>query len=145
MSDAISTHCEKLIELKLAAEKLESELKIVKDRLLAAQSAMILMLESSQIDSIKKNGWAFHTRTMESVALPKTREEKELFYAFLKEKGIFEDCISVHSKKLSSLYRSLSEEALNEGILDFRIPGLPPPGSYKTLVMSKKGDKENAK
>jgi len=59
-----------------------------------------------------------------SVRTPKLPEHKEMFYAYLRERGLFDSMISVNSQTLNSLYKSELEAAKERGDADFSIPGL---------------------
>jgi hypothetical protein len=72
------------------------------------------------------------------VGLPKTPEAKEAFYSYLKDKGIFDELISVNSNTLNSFYKREREIAREEGrALEFKIPGIGEPSTSTTLRMTK--------
>lgn len=76
------------------------------------------------------------------VKQPETEEDKQKFFAYLKEKGIYEQTISVNSQKLLSLYLQEWEAVKESGdpidALNFRIPGIKEATSYETLSFRKK-------
>lgn len=59
-----------------------------------------------------------------SVKTPKNNAERELFFEYLKEKGVYEDLRTVNSQSLNAFYKSELELALGRGELDFSIPGI---------------------
>lgn len=62
------------------------------------------------------------------VNLPKTDQDKMLFFDFLKEQGIFEKMATVNSNSLNSLYRSYWEDAKAKGEgMTFGLPGIGAP------------------
>ncbi len=70
-----------------------------------------------------------------SVQVPKDEEKKQQFFDWLKEKGIFDGTITVHSATLNSLYNSMLEES---GDPDFEIPGVGKGTHYKILSIRSK-------
>lgn len=56
--------------------------------------------------------------TLSSVKTPKTPEDKEAFYQYLKDRGEFESLVSVQSQTLNAWYRSQIENGVTQ------IPGL---------------------
>lgn len=77
-----------------------------------------------------------------SVTLPKTEEDRAAFFAYLKEKGIFEKLVSVPSPTLNSYYMQEWEASKDPSdpmaALDFKIPGIGEPKSYEALSFRKK-------
>lgn len=117
------------IEKELALKV--SELEGLKTRL----ADYLIQLDKTSYDS------AFGKITVKnifSVATPKTPEAKAQFFDYLKEKGIFEDLISVNSKTLNAFYKQELQIAQEAGAVDFKIPGLDEP-FYKQSLSFKKG------
>jgi len=71
-----------------------------------------------------------------SISHPKEPEAKGAFFDFLKQKGIFEDMVTVNSQTLNSWYRQEFELAKDEGRL-IEIPGIGEPNYVETLSMKK--------
>lgn len=67
-----------------------------------------------------------------SVQVPKDPIAKQQFLDWLKERGIFDQTITVHSATLNSLYNNCLEESGNP---DFEIPGIGKGTHYKTLTI----------
>lgn len=63
--------------------------------------------------------------TVDYVNNPQTEQDKEAFYNYLKDEGLFEQMVSVHHQKLNSFYKSKLEESEEAGT-EFHIPGLEP-------------------
>lgn len=123
--------------LKAEAEGLTLSLANVEARLKTVQGEIMRTLEAMEIDSLKMNGFTFYVEEKESVKTPKTLEEKALFFEYLRQLGLFDEMVGVNSQTLNSFYRAKSEEALGQGVLEFRMPGIEPPTSYKQLKMRK--------
>ena len=81
------------------------------------------------------HGFTFYLHTESSVQTPKTTEEKEKFFMWLEEQGIFYEFASINSQSLNKLYRDKAEEAEKMGVLDYRIPGIGEPTTYVDLRM----------
>jgi len=92
-------------------------------------------MELMGIDKVNAHGFTFYTHTESSVQTPKTVEEKEKFFMWLEEQGIFYEFASINSQSLNKLYRDKAELAAKEGVLDFRIPGISAPSTYVDLRM----------
>jgi hypothetical protein len=60
-----------------------------------------------------------------SVKTPKTPEEKELFFSWLKQEGLFDNMISVNSMTLNKLYKELFQKAQEAEDIDFIDRGIP--------------------
>ncbi len=82
---------------------------------------------------VSKKG-IFSYKAESSWKVPKTNEERELFFTYLKEKGLFDQMISVNSASLNSWAKQ--EEQAFEG-LDFQIPGLEKSGIRLTPSLRK--------
>lgn len=126
-----------LLELKANKEMLEDKAKEASKIFEAASYDLLQVLEATGLDSIKAHGYTFSPREEMSVKNPQTPEDKEAFFLYLKEQGLFENMISVHSRTLNSMYKSASEDALRRGELEFRIPGIEAPTVFKKLVIRK--------
>lgn len=62
------------------------------------------------------------------VNLPKTDQDKVVFFDYLRERGIFDKLATVNSNSLNALYRAEWEEAKGRGEgMTFAMPGIPAP------------------
>lgn len=95
------------------------------------------LMEAMDIHSVKMHGYNFYTATTETVKTPKTLEEKAKLFDFLREKGLYDEMISINSQSLNSLYRALSAEAMEKGHLEFLMPGVDAPSSFTQLKMKR--------
>lgn len=79
------------------------------------------------------------TRTKRySVRQPNTPEKKEAFYKYLKERGDFENLISVNSRTLASYVKQEIEAKKEDGQYDWVPPGIDTPETVETLSIRKK-------
>lgn len=126
---------------KLAAELKEEiagialTLKQKEDKLQDVRQELLAALEFMGIESIRAHGYLFHKEEKTSVTTPKTTEQKQELFEYLKEKGLYWEMVSVNSQTLNALYHSLSTQAEEEGILAFKLPGVPDPTTYTNLKM----------
>lgn len=140
-TDAISPELKNLAkrvaELKAEITQKETDLGLVKDEYQKLSGAMLRALDLMDLESIKAHGYLFYKETKTSVPVPKTLEDKQALFAYLEERGIFLESVSVHSQTLNSLYRTFAEEAAEKGVLDFRMPGVGEPNSFVNLKLRK--------
>lgn len=125
------------VALKDEIAKLNALLKEKNEELDALNARILRAFEVMGIDSLKSHGFTFYPETKNSVSVPKTREDKEALFNFLAERGIYWDMVSINSMTLNALYKSLADEAMEKGNLDFRLPGIGEPKTYTTLRMRK--------
>lgn len=59
-----------------------------------------------------------------SAQTPKTIEQKQEFFKWLEEKGMFYEYLNVNAMSLATLVQTEEEEALKRGEIDFKIPGI---------------------
>jgi len=135
MNDELKATMMIAAEVKEQVVALETDLKIKKARLKEVQGQILKVLEMTGIEKVSGHGYTFFPTTKASVKTPKMIEEKELLFAFLREKNIFMEFASVNSASLNSLYNTLSAEAEEAGMLEFDMPGVNPPTYYTQLTM----------
>ena len=121
--------------LKDRLSDLQIATKQAQDKYNALSQEILRTLELMEIDSIRAHGFLFYKEVKTSVTTPKTVEDKRELFEFLRSKDMFDEMVSVNSMTLNSLYKSLSEAAAKEGILDFRMPGVPEPTIYTNLKL----------
>lgn len=71
-------------------------------------------------------------RTRHSFKTPKTDEDKERFFTWLREKGIFHRYVGVNSQALNGLLKQELETA-NESGQELRVPGIEAATEFKTI------------
>jgi hypothetical protein len=73
------------------------------------------------------------------VNLPQTDEDKQAFFQYLREKGLFDRLATVNSNSLNSLYMAEWAAAQEEGKgMEFSIPGIGAPKLFEALGKRKK-------
>lgn len=128
--------CQTYSELRSRKDELSKTLSGLEDEISAVSSKIIESLDSSGKERWDINGVGtisvVHRFTYK---VPKTPDQKEQFFGFLKEKGIFEDLISVNSQTLNAFAKREMELAKESGATDFSIPGLEEPALDKTIQL----------
>lgn len=107
-------------------------------RLKTLELRMVQGLESLGVESVSVCGYTFYLYPIFSASLPDSEEDRKAFFDYIKERGLFESMITVHKKKLSKWYQSELNNALEQGDIDFSVPGISDVSSYVNLGMRKK-------
>ncbi len=115
---------EKIRELRQKEAVIANEKKMVTNELELEEGRMIDMLERSGLNSYKgPHGQAIITAKT-SVKIPRSSEDREAFFNYLKELELYDSMIGVNSQTLNSFYKSQFEAAKERGDIDFQIPGI---------------------
>lgn len=115
---------EKTFELRRTYDKLKKESDKAYAEFQALSVKTARMLETLELDKFQSPSGTLSYGYDESWRTPKSPEQKAAFYAYLKDKGLFDEMISVNSRSLNSFAKAEEMAALEAGILDFQIPGL---------------------
>lgn len=89
-----------------------------------AEEEMIQMLMASNLKNYRAAAGLATISYRTSVKVPKTDEERQKFFAYLKGLGVYDQMVGVNSQTLNAFYRDQLKVAQEEGKLDFEIPGL---------------------
>jgi hypothetical protein len=130
-----------IFEQRQTAEESERKAKEENKRLEMLYNKMLSILERFGRTNYEVPGLGRLTAVERSfVSLPKTPEDKDTFYSYLKDQGIFDELISVNSNTLNAFYKRELEIAREEGrAFGFKIPGISEPITSMTLRVMKKG------
>lgn len=121
----------KKAEVKALEEVAEAEKIVLKEH----EAKIMAFMEQLGKSSYKSNHGTVVVSEKCSVTTPKDPESKKALFAWLEEKGIFDDYVSVNSQKLNSLFNAEVESTNNPS---FRLPGVEAPKYYKTLSLRSK-------
>lgn len=127
-----------LLTAKGEKEELARLEKEAGSKLEAAKKRMVACLSALGVDSAEVAGYSFSLRPKLSVRVPCSEEEREAFFNYLRENGLFEQMISVNSRTLNSWYSAEMDAALENGDIDFKVPGLNNVSEYIELGINKK-------
>ncbi len=130
---------EDIFEQKKVVEKIEATLKEANAVLMRLQGQMLSILDRFGKSNYSVAGAGMLIKTeRKSVSLPHSPEDKEAFYTYLKQRGIFEDIVSVNSMTLNAFWKREQEIAVEEErSIGFKIPGISEPKSSVTLSIRK--------
>ncbi|MBK8455632.1 MAG: hypothetical protein IPL34_20340 [Thiofilum sp.] len=120
MNDAIK-------ELRGLRTKIDAANDVLKGLRVEEEMLEGLLIESLQENNLKNYrgpDGLISVSHKTSVRTPKTTEDKEAFFAYLRDKGVYDMMISVNSATLNSFYKQEFENAVLNGNENFTIPGL---------------------
>lgn len=102
------------------------------------EAKIMEVLKEEGKDSYKSEFGTVSISHRTSFKIPGSPEEKKLFWDYLREKGVFENLITVNSNTLNSFCKTEREQAIEEGRgLEFNIPGIQPPVINEVLSLRK--------
>jgi hypothetical protein len=122
--EEMNAQVEKIATLRVQEADAAKIKKEVMDALELAESTMMEMLTQENMKSYDSPMGKVTLAYRTSVKTPKTPEDKEAFFAYLKNRNLYDSMISVNSQTLNSLYKAELEEATERGDMDFAIPGI---------------------
>jgi len=130
--------CEEIQKQREECDKVKQESKRVNEKLDELEKKALAMLETNEISSYAGKVGRISMQVRETVRVPQDPESREQFFAWLKDRGLFESTITVHSQTINSLYRREAEAAVEAGNLMFSIPGLGEPTRQQILSFRQK-------
>jgi Fe-S oxidoreductase len=129
---------EKLYELKAEAKAFEAQAKEKNAEFKDLEYKVLQLLEATGASSYEcPSGKIVKTRRV-SVRQPKSPEDKEAFFDYLKEQGDFDGLISVNSRTLTSYVQKEIEAKEEDGKFGWVPPGLEAPEAIEYLALRKK-------
>lgn len=127
--------CKKLYEQRAVVESMEKSLKDETARLEDLKQKVMAVMNDAGKEKYHVDGLGLlYFQTKRTASMPKDPEKRAKFFSYLRDKGIFEDLITVHSQTLTSFWNQEFEAAQSP---DFAIPGIDEPSARKTLVMKR--------
>lgn len=133
----LSAKTETAVKLKAHIEASKAALELLNNEYQSICFDIMKLMDAMDIYSVKMHGFTFYTAETETVKTPKTLEDKAKLFEFLRDKGLYDEMVSINSQSLNSLYRALSAEALEKGHLEFLMPGVDAPTSFRQLKLKK--------
>lgn len=115
---------EELAEARAEQDRRRQALTEQTEKVDELEKRIISTLEAAEMDRLDAAGHYVLLGERTSVKTPKSNAERELFFEYLREKGVYEDLRTVNSQSLNAFYKSELELALGRGELDFSIPGI---------------------
>jgi hypothetical protein len=114
----------RVAELRALEAEASNMKKTITDQLETEEAKILKMLTDNDLKQFRCEHGLVSIGYFTSVKTPKTPEDRDAFFAWLKQKGVFMDTITVHSATLNALYKSEMEIAIQRGDVDFKIPGI---------------------
>ena len=120
----IETDVEELFHLRIEHAQADRKAKDLKNELTEKQGRLQAKLESLGLEKYAAKSGTFTFRMIQGFKVPADMENKKKFFAYLEEKGVFDELVSVNSQTLNSWSQAEIEAAEVAGNFDFSIPGL---------------------
>jgi hypothetical protein len=130
--------CSQIAAQRGKVDELEAAKKQENEKLDFLEKQLIETLKKLGKTSFNSKSGGFVISYRTSFKVPATPEARLAFFDYLKQKGIFEGMISVHSATLNSFCKKELEAAQDRGEgLDFAIPGIEPASVQEILSFKK--------
>lgn len=133
----LKTLAEKVKIAREEYEKVSKSQKEASELKSLLESKMLDALDDAELTRFDAHGTMFVVTNKTSAKTPKTPEDREKFFSYLRDQGVYEDLITVNSQTLNSYVKSEEALATERGELDFSIPGIAI-DYYKQLSVRKK-------
>lgn len=124
--------------LKERKTALNKDLSEVNAEITKMEAQAVVMLDELERSNYKGPGGAIEIRSRHSVQVPKTDQDKQALFDFLKQEGIFEKYVTVNSRSLQTLYNDYRQRAEEDGELTFSMPGVGEPKTFRQAILKKK-------
>jgi hypothetical protein len=120
----LESRAKAIAELRSTIDMKNAELKEMNAAITELETSFIAALEEAGKTSYDSEFGRLTCVSRETYKTPKTLEEKEALFNWLKEKGIFMETVSVVSQTLNALAKREKEASEERGEVFFQIPGL---------------------
>jgi hypothetical protein len=122
--------CEQVLKQRTLVKSMQANTDAQDEILKKMKAKLMVLMDQFGKSKYSSNSGTLYTKDEFSVKTPKSPEDREKFFAWLKAQDLFDSMITVNSRSLVSLYNSKLEES---GDPDFAIPGITEISSYKSL------------
>lgn len=115
------------ITLDEKIKALEAEAKLLSEEKRKIGDKLMFVFKGSDKTNYQVGGKKLIMSQRASVQTPKTFEEKKAYAKFLREKygdELFWTQFGVHSQTLNAFYKAERDAAIDQGNIDFKIPGI---------------------
>lgn len=116
-----------------ADKKKEAEAEVVKYE----QKMLEILHETSRTNFPLADGTSIYINRRLSFTVPKTPEQRAEFFNYLRDKGVFDNMITVNHQTLNSYCKAEFEAATGRGELA-SIPGIAPPTEFESIGVRSK-------
>lgn len=132
--------CETLLAIDDEIKDIETTLKALNERKREATDKIIFILQKMDKTSYQVKGRKLILSQRATVQTPKTKEEKEAFFNWCREKGdaVYWQYVSVNSQSLNALYKAERDAAAEAKDLSWTgLPGVGKESIAYTLSIRK--------
>lgn len=108
----------------------------INSRIDEIDGALIAQLDEMEVNSFKTKYGTITKTARTSYRTPKTAEDKAAFFEWLKNtrgEDVYMEKIGINSQTLNAIAKEEFEAAIEEGNIDFSIPGLEEPSIRETI------------
>lgn len=138
-TDMLHDCYEKVCNLRVEHEKAKEATSAIYQDFNLAKQHMLFLLQEAEFEEFKgKDKNKVSIKRKKTAKMPLDSEGREELFNFLKEKGDFDDLISIHSAKFNSYYNMEREQAIAndpEAEMFFKMPGVDTPQEYVDLTV----------
>lgn len=128
--------CANLFVQSKQIDTIEAALKEENAKLLEMKNRVQSILQKHNKSSYKSSFGTVYQSEIFQVTTPKTEEDKQALFEFLKSRGLYLTMVSVNSKTLQSFCKSEFEDCKENGN-EFNIPGVKDPTFVKRLNLKR--------
>jgi hypothetical protein len=122
--DEMNAQVEQIARLREKEAEASAAKSVITKELEAAELKMMGMLQEGGLTNYRSPMGLVSVSFRTSVRTPKTPEDREKFFAFLRQRGLYDALITVNSQTLNSFYKDEFEQAKQRGDVAFEIPGI---------------------
>lgn len=127
---------QQLLDIRTQIQTLDIEYKKLGEEESQIEAKLTALLDAAEITSYRAKAGTVISSSVQSVSVPKG-EEKQKFFSYLKEAGIYDEVVSVNSQWLNGYYKKEMEAARERGDHFFELPGLGVPFTKTRLSFRK--------
>ncbi len=124
------TLCDSMIKQKKIVDELKERLKDESGIMEKMKTKFMAHMTDQKKKKYQANSGTFSVTDKTSVKVPKSPEDRALFFGWLRDKGVFQSVITVNSQTLNSIYKQEFDAAEDP---HFKIPGINAVTTYQTL------------
>lgn len=116
---------DQFLTIKEQISKVKDELKSLEELLRPVSQELDSLMEAMELTRFEGSKGKVNRVVIDYVNSPQTDEDREQFFSYLREEGMFEAMASVNYQKLNSYFKDKLEMAQETGEA-LHIPGLQP-------------------
>ena len=112
----------------------EQEVKFINGKITAVEENIIAMLTEAGLKTFDGTKAKVTITERISFRVPKDPDSRAAFFEYLRSRGVFDELITVNAQTLNKFCKTEEEVAVENGEIDFRIPGIETPTIYNDLT-----------